>query len=164
MAMETSSIGMYQSGANTLQILLIFGGPLAGAIVAGFSSTSGHLRALGGLAFAAMALFASFGLFQAIEVIRTNGVVVDGTWVLAMPGAGLGAAAMTAFALCRLERGPLRRMLFLTSGLIWPVSIWPVISLAVLYLIPGWIACFTVVVRNPPLRSNEPDPQGTSYA
>jgi hypothetical protein len=145
-------------------MVLIFGGPLAGLIVAGFASTSGHLRASGGLAFAAIALFASFGLFQAIEVIRTNGVVVDGAWVLAMPGAGLGAAAMTAFALYRLERGPLRRMLFLASGLIWPISIWPVISLAVIYLIPGWIVCFTLVLRDPPLRTNEPDRQATSCA
>ena len=164
MAMETATAGMYDTGANPLQMLLIFGGPLTGVVIAGLSSTNGHLRASGGLALAAATLFVSLGLFQDIEVIRANGIVSDGAWVLLMPGAGLGAAAMTGFALYRLERGPLRRVLFLLSGLVFPVSVFPVIGLALIYVVPGWIASFTLAVRNPPLRSSEPDPGAASAA
>ena len=64
---------MYGDGANTLQMLLIFGGPFAGAVVAGFSSTSEHLRASGGMAFAAIMLFASLGLFRGSSLWSSTG-------------------------------------------------------------------------------------------
>jgi hypothetical protein len=79
--METSATGMYGDGANTLQMLLIFGGPFAGAVVAGFSSTSEHLRASGGMAFAAIMLFGSLGLFREIELVVVDGIKNDGAWV-----------------------------------------------------------------------------------
>ena len=54
--------GMYEGGANTVQMLLIFVGPLAGMVIAALSSGDGHLRASGGIALAAAVLFVLPGL------------------------------------------------------------------------------------------------------
>ena len=77
--------GMYEGGANTVQMLLIFVGPLAGMVIAALSSGDGHLRASGGIARAAAVLFVSRGLFQAIEVVEANGVAEQGALVLILP-------------------------------------------------------------------------------
>ena len=54
---------------------------VGGAVVAGFSSTSEHLRASGGMAFAAIMLFGSLGLFREIELVVVDGIKNDGAWV-----------------------------------------------------------------------------------
>jgi len=63
---------------------------------------------------------------------------------------------MTGFALYRLQCGLRRRLLFVLSGLIFPVSVWPLfMSIGVFFVIGDWVACFTLAWRNPPLRVNE---------
>ena len=45
--------GMYEGGANIVQMVLIFVGSLAGIVTATLSSVDGHLRALSRIALAA---------------------------------------------------------------------------------------------------------------
>ena len=152
---------MYEHGPSIATLLLILGSPLYGALAGYLSAAYGPLRPLGGVALAAAIVFASFGLWQAMEVVRGGGVAEYGVRVLALPGSGLAAAALIATALSTRTRGGPRRATFAVAGLLFPVSVWPLYySVGMLYAIAGWIVCFTLAAKDPRLRTSELRPRG----
>ena len=152
---------MYDEGANAIQVVLMLGSPIYGGLAGYLYSTHGHLRPYGGLALAAAIVFASFGLAQAMEVVRAGGVAEYGVRVLALPGSAMAAAALIATALSTRRRGGSRRAMFAVAGLLFPLSVLPLFySIGILYVIVAWVVCFTLAVTDPPLRTSELRPKG----
>ena len=51
--------------------------------------------------------------------------------------------------------------MFALAGLLFPLSVWILfLSVGPFYVLVAWAVCFTLAVKNPPLRTSELRPRG----